>query len=141
MEENIQTENTKAQSSVQPINTEEEVQIAKTASSRRSFFIHLSIFVLSCLLIWVIWYLLHNIVKEEYTSGMFKICLGISLVWLIIIIFHYLISFRWTRTHTEKEISRLRRKRDKQMEEIKSLKDEIHQNDTSIQEEKNNGNA
>jgi len=122
----------------EPVSTEEEVQIAKTANSRRVFFIHLSIFVLVIALVWVLWYFLSNIIKEEFSSGLLKICICVSLIWLIIVIFHYLISFRWTRTRAEKEVSKLRKKRDKQIEEINALKEEIKQKADELKDNQKN---
>ena len=126
-------ENTDIQKEI--ANTEEEVQITKTANTRRALFIHLSIFILTAAIIWIIWYFLNNIVKEEFTGGLLKICLCITLLWLIIVIFHYLIAFKWTRTRAEKEVSKLRKKRDKQLEEIRALKQEIQQNTDSLNQE------
>ncbi|MBO4489630.1 MAG: hypothetical protein J5741_08275 [Bacteroidales bacterium] len=115
--------------------TEEEVQITKTANTRRAFFIHLSIFILSVAIIWILWYLLKNAFRPELTGGFLKICLCFSLLWLIAVIFHYLIAFKWTRTHAEKEVSKLRKRRDQQIEEIKALKQEIQQNADSLKQE------
>ena len=114
--------------------TEEEVQITKTANARRAFFIHLSIFILSIAIIWILWYLLHNAFRPDLTGGLLKICLCFTLLWLIAVIFHYLIAFKWTRTHAEKEVSKLRKRRDKQIEEIRALKEEIKQNDASLKD-------
>ncbi|MBR4135866.1 MAG: hypothetical protein IKU03_05610 [Bacteroidales bacterium] len=115
-------------------NTEEEVQITRTANFRRGFFIHLSIFILANIIVWVLWYFLNNIVKEEFSGGLLKICLCFSLIWLVIAIFHYLIAFKWTRTHAEKEVSKLRKKRDKQLEEIRALKNEINENESTLKD-------
>lgn len=114
------------------ITPEEEAKLAKMASRRTSFKIHLAIFILANAFLWVVWYFLFK-GKEDITF--LKAILFVLIVWLLAIILHYMIVYKWTKSYKEKELSSLRKLRMRQIEEIEQLKAEMHKGDAISEEE------
>ncbi|MBP5205555.1 MAG: 2TM domain-containing protein [Bacteroidales bacterium] len=109
------------------ISVEEEGKMQSVANSRRRFRIHLSLFILVNLLLWVLFFTLFNAIVTDFhiRAAIVKVFLSITLVWLLIVIMHYCISFKWTRTSAEKELKRVRKQRSNQLKEIEQLKAKI----------------
>lgn len=117
------TEENKSQ---EVIEAQEEIKMQNVARTRVGFKIHLGIFVLVNLLIWIIWYfVIQNIVKDEFSGAMLKTCISITAVWLILLIGHYLIAYKWNKTFVEKELKKLKKQRAKQLKEIEDLKQKM----------------
>ena len=117
---------------VPEITPEEEAKLAKMAARRTSFKIHLAIFILANAFLWVVWYFLFK-GKEDITF--LKAILFVLIVWLLAIILHYMIVYKWTKSYKEKELSSLKKLRMRQIEEIEQLKAEMHKGDAVSEEE------
>ena len=91
------------------------------------FKIHIAVFLVLNLIIWALWFTLFDaVVTDAYTSNIIlKVSLCITIVWLLIVILHYAIAYRWGKTFVEKELSRLKKQRAKQLKEIETLKAKI----------------
>ncbi len=120
------------------ITPEEEAKLAKMAARRTSFKIHLAIFILANAFLWVVWYFLFK-GKEDITF--LKAILFVLIVWLLAIILHYMIVYKWTKSYKEKELSSLKKLRMRQIEEIEQLKAEMHKGDAVSEEETNDSEA
>ena len=116
------------------ISPEEEAKLAKMASRRTSFKIHLAIFLIANAFLWVVWYFLFK-GREDITF--LKAILFLLIVWLLAIILHYMIVYKWTKSYKEKELSSLKKLRMQQLREIENLKAELHKG-TSSEEENDN---
>ena len=120
------------------ITPEEEAKLAKMAARRTSFKIHLAIFILSNAFLWVVWYFLF---KDSEDITFLKAILFLLIVWLLAIILHYMIVYKWTKSYKEKELTSLKKMRLMQLREIENLKAEMAQTeennseDTSEEEE------
>lgn len=126
------------------ISPEEEAKLAKMASRRTSFKIHLAIFLIANAFLWVVWYFLFK-GREDITF--LKAILFVLIVWLLAIILHYMIVYKWTKSYKEKELSSLKKLRMQQLREIENLKAEMlkktapeEENDSSEEENEENSN-
>ena len=106
---------------------DEEVQMRKVAPMRIAFRVHLTIFVLVNLILWVLKYtLLSAIVTDEtIDAAILKAFICVTIVWLIIVILHFLIAYVWNKTLVEKELAKMRKQRAKQLKKIEELKEKI----------------
>lgn len=126
------------------ITPEEEAKLAKMAARRTSFKIHLAIFILSNAFLWVVWYFLF---KDSEDITFLKAILFLLIVWLLAIILHYMIVYKWTKSYKEKELTSLKKMRLMQLREIEYLKAEMAQTeennseDTSEEEDNEDKNS
>ena len=109
------------------ISPEEESRMINVAKVRVIFKIHIAVFLVLNLIIWALWFTLFDaVVTDAYTSNIIlKVSLCITIVWLLIVILHYCIAYKWSRTFIEKELSRLKKQRAKQLAEIEKIKAKI----------------
>ena len=114
------------------ITPEEEAKLAKMAARRTSFKIHLAIFILSNAFLWVVWYFLF---KDSEDITFLKAILFLLIVWLLAVILHYMIVYKWTKSYKEKELTSLKKIRQRQLLEIENLKAEMAQKDENPSEE------
>ena len=114
------------------ITPEEEAKLAKMAARRTSFKIHLAIFILANTFLWVVWYFLF---KGSEDTTFLKAILFLLIVWLLAIILHYMIVYKWTKSYKEKELTSLKKMRLMQLREIENLKAEMEQTEETNAEE------
>ncbi|MBR4919083.1 MAG: 2TM domain-containing protein [Bacteroidales bacterium] len=109
------------------ISVEEEARMINVSKIRVIFKIHIAVFLVLNLIIWALWFTLFDaVVTDAYTSNIIlKVSLCITIVWLLIIILHYAIAYKWSKTFVEKELSRLKKQRAKQLKDIETLKAKI----------------
>ena len=109
------------------ISPEEEARMINVSKVRVIFKIHIAVFLVLNLIIWALWFTLFDaVVTDAYTSNIIlKVSLCITIVWLLIVILHYCIAYKWSRTFIEKELSRLKKQRAKQLAEIEKIKTKI----------------
>jgi len=89
---------------------QEEKEIRKTSKKRVGFKIHSAIYMLVCILFWLLWiFIFKNSSDHDLRWAVLKFCLFVTLTWGIGIISHYLIVYKWNKTLIEKEIERLKK--------------------------------
>ena len=104
------------------ISPEEEAKLAKMAGRRTSFKIHLAIFILANAFLWVVWFFLF---KGKEDTTFLKAILFVLIVWLLAVILHYMIVYKWTKSYKDKELNSLKKMRLKQLQEMEDLKAEM----------------
>lgn len=114
------------------ITPEEEAKLTRMAARRTSFKIHLVIFILANAFLWVVWYFLFK-GKEDITF--LKAILFLLIVWLLAVILHYMIVYKWTKSYKEKELTSLKKIRQQQLLEIENLKAEMARGERNTSEE------
>lgn len=119
------------------ISAEEEAKLAKMAARRVSFKIHLAIFVIANAFLWVVWYFLF---KDSVENTFLMAILFVLIVWLLAIILHYMIVYKWTKSYKEKELTSLKKLRQQQLLEIENLKAEMKQEEGEEPEPKEESN-
>ncbi|MCR4878913.1 MAG: 2TM domain-containing protein [Bacteroidales bacterium] len=108
------------------ITPEEEAKLARMASRRTGFKKHFAIFFLLNAFLWVVWYFLF---RDSAENTFLMAILFVFIVWLLGIILHYMIVYKWTKSYKEKELTSLKKMRLRQLQEIESLKAEMAQKD------------
>ena len=119
-------------SNIPEITPEEEAKLAKMAARRTSFKIHFAIFILANAFLWVVWYFLF---KDSEDITFLKAILFLLIVWLLAVILHYMIVYKWTKSYKEKELTSLKKMRLMQLREIENLKAEMAQTEENKTEE------
>ncbi|MCR4680640.1 MAG: 2TM domain-containing protein [Bacteroidales bacterium] len=122
-----ETENKSVVTSDLPV--EEEAKMQNVSKRRVHFKVHLTIFLVINLIIWALWFTLFDtIVTDAYINMAIKkafIC--ITLVWLLVVLLHYFIAYKWNKTFVEKELAKLKKQREKQLQEIEKIKVKMDQ--------------
>jgi cell division protein FtsL len=104
---------------------QEEKVLAKKAQKRVSFKIHIIIYILANLLIWLLWFFIFSKMNDlEQRKLALNIFLFITLVWVIFVVAHYLFVYKWDKTYVEKEIDSLKKEQEKKQKELEQLKEE-----------------
>lgn len=104
------------------ISPEEERKLEKMAARRTSFKIHFAIFLIANTFLWVVWYFLF---KGKEDTTFLKAILFVFIVWLLGVVLHYMIVYKWTKSYKEKELSSLRKRHMEHVREIENLKAEM----------------
>ncbi len=104
------------------ISPEEERKLEKMAARRTSFKIHFAIFLIANPFLWVVWYFLF---KGKEDTTFLKAILFVFIVWLLGVVLHYMIVYKWTKSYKEKELSSLRKRHMEHVREIENLKAEM----------------
>ena len=108
------------------ITPEDEAKLARMASRRTGFKKHFAIFFLLNAFLWVVWYFLF---RDSAENTFLMAILFVFIVWLLGIILHYMIVYKWTKSYKEKELTSLKKMRLRQLQEIESLKAEMARKD------------
>ena len=108
--------------SIPEITPEEEAKLEKMASRRTGFKKHFAIFFLVNVFLWVVWYFLF---RDNTENTFLMAILFVFIVWLLGIILHYMIVYKWTKSYKEKELNSLKKMRLKQLQEMEALKAEM----------------
>lgn len=121
------------------ISPEEERKLEKMAARRTSFKIHFAIFLIANAFLWVVWCFLF---KGKEDTTFLKAILFVFIVWLLAVVLHYMIVYKWTKSYKEKELSSLKKRHMEHLREIENLKAEMLRNEgeqveTAVEEEEN----
>ncbi len=97
------------------------------ADKRVHFKVHITIFFVINAIMWALWFTLFNaiVTSETIRAAILKVFICVTLVWLLLVILHYCIAYKWNKTFVEKELKKMRNMRDKQLKEIEKLKARI----------------
>lgn len=95
--------------SLNPDNSElVDKKLYKKATRRAAFKIHLAIYLLVNLIFWLIWFF---IIKSEpldpTSTKILKTLIFFTIVWLLLLVGHYLAVYKWNKTIVEKELNKL----------------------------------
>ncbi len=115
------------------IPVEEENKMRNVATARVKFKVHLSIFVIVNLILWVLFFTLFSAVVTDPNiyNAILKVFICVTVVWLLLVIGHYCIAYKWNKTFVEKELKKLKKQRAKQLAQIEKLKAEIQKDITT----------
>lgn len=106
---------------------QEEKALAKKAQKRVSFKIHIIIYILANLLIWILWFFIFSKMNDVGQRQLaLNIFLFITLVWGIFVIAHYFFVYKWNKTYIDKEVERLKKEQKDKENKLEQLKDKIN---------------
>ncbi|MDR2979741.1 MAG: 2TM domain-containing protein [Bacteroidales bacterium] len=96
-----------------------EEKLVKRASKRAGFKIHTGIFILVNLFFWVIWYFVFR--GSDAGKPVLNAVLFLSIAWLIAIIGHYFIVYKWNKSLLDKELTELKKEIERKEKEVNKL--------------------
>lgn len=102
------------------------INLVKKAQKRVNFRIHCWIYILVNLFLWLLWFFIFRNTgcDNSLDNAIFLKCvIFTTLTWLLILIAHYLIVFKWNKTLVEKELVKLQKDIAAKQEKIKKLTD------------------
>lgn len=82
--------------------TEKDPKILEVAVSRTRFKIHVSVFIIVTLFLWIVWLFLGFLNGYAHPWPIYPMA-----AWLLAIIFHYLLVFKWKNKWVEAEYEKL----------------------------------
>ena len=106
----------------QEFTPQEEKALYGKAKKRVQFKIHLMFFIFINVVLWLLFCFVFKLFKDEVQDVVRQFMLFISLTWGICIIAHYLLVYKWNKTLIEKEIKRLKKKKEKERKALEELK-------------------
>ncbi|MDR1180911.1 MAG: 2TM domain-containing protein [Bacteroidales bacterium] len=101
--------------SQEDIHLQKEEPLVKKAKQRVGFKIHITIYILACILMWLFWFFIFRANNLEQPAC--NAILFITLAWCICVIAHYLIVYKWDKTYVEKEIKYLKEQQEKKQQQ------------------------
>lgn len=133
--ENNEFENQKNSSKSVDVESSELIdkKLYKKASRRAGFKIHLGVYMLVNLIFWMIWFfVIKDVDPNPTTAKTLKALLFFSIVWLLLLIGHYLAVYRWNKSLVEKELNNLIKENKRNEENLKKLKQKELNNQQKI---------
>ena len=99
--------------STKNISAEETAQMLNVADKRVHFKVHITIFIVINAIMWALWFTLFSaiVTSETIRAAILKVFVCVTLVWLLLVILHYCIAYKWNKTFVEKELKKMRNKR------------------------------
>ena len=123
-----------------------DVKTYKTANKRAHFKRHIAIYFLVMIVLWVLYFFIFREPKTPETAGepmglFLKCTLFVTLLWTVLLVFHYLFVYRLNATMIDREIKKLQKEIEKKKAVLEKLKEEAKQLETEAKpEETNNEN-
>lgn len=102
------------------ISQQEERTLYGKARKRVQFKVHLMIFVLTNLILWLIFWFGSKLFKEDARSFVLQFVLFVSLAWGVVVYAHYLIVYKWGKTLVEKEFDKLKKEHKKKKKALEN---------------------
>ena len=109
-----------------------DIKTYKTANKRAHFKRHIAIYSLLMIVLWVLYFFIFREPKTPETAdapmGMFLKCtLFVTIIWTVLLFFHYLFVYRLNATMVDREIKKLQKEIEKKKEILENLKEEAKQ--------------
>ena len=123
-----------------------DLKTYKTANKRAHFKRHIAIYFLLMIVLWVLYFFIFREPKTPETAdapmGLFRKCtLFVTILWTVILFFHYLFVYRLNATMIDREIKKLKKEIEKKKAVLEKLKEEAKQLEAETKpEETNNEN-
>ena len=109
-----------------------DIKTYKTANKRAHFKRHIAIYSLLMIVLWVLYFFIFREPKTPETAdapmGMFLKCtLFVTIIWTVLLFFHYLFVYRLNATMVDREIKKLQKEIEKKKAVLEKLKEEAKQ--------------
>jgi len=93
------------------ITEQEEKALLRKAKKRVQFKVHLMIFILTNLLLWLLFGFGSKLFGVDFNveNPAFQFALFISLTWGVLVFSHYLLIYKWGKSYVEKELNALKK--------------------------------
>ena len=122
-----------------------DIKTYKTANKRAHFKRHIAIYFLIMIVLWVLYFFIFREPKTPETAdapmGLFLKCsLFVTIIWTVLLFFHYLFVYRLNATMVDREIKKLQKEIEKKKEILENLKEEAKQLEESAGSDTNENN-
>ena len=109
-----------------------DIKPYKTANKRAHFKKHIAIYFLLMIVLLVLYFFIFREPKTPETAdapmGMFLKCtLFVTILWTVILFFHYLFVYRLNATMVDREIKKLKKELEKKKAHLEQLKEQAKQ--------------
>jgi len=101
------------------ISPQEEKTLYGKAKKRVQFKVHLMIFFLTNLILWLFYYFVFNNIGEVRNIAL-QFVLFVSLTWGVVVFAHYLIVYKWGKTFVEKEFDKLKKEHKRKLKALEN---------------------
>ena len=117
-----------------------DIKTYKTANKRAHFKRHIAIYFLIMIVLWVLYAFIFREPKTPETADapmelFLKCTLFVTILWTVILFFHYLFVYRLNSTMIDREIKKVQKEIEKKKEILEKLKEEAKQLDAPENEE------
>lgn len=121
-----------------------DIKTYKTANKRAHFKRHIAIYFLLMIVLWVLYFFIFREPATPETAGepmglFLKCLLFVTIIWTVLLFFHYLFVYRLNSTMIDREIKKLQKEIEKKKAHLEQLKEQAKQLDDNTSTE-NNGN-
>ena len=122
-----------------------DIKTYKAANKRAHFKRHIAIYFLLMIVLWVLYAFIFREPKTPETAdapmGMFLKCiLFVTIIWTVLLFFHYLFVYRLNSTMIDREIKKLQKEIEKKKAHLEQLKEQAKQLDETPNADTNNEN-
>ena len=109
-----------------------DLKTYKTANKRAHFKRHIAIYFLLMIVLWVLYFFIFREPKTPETAGepmglFLKCTLFVTILWTVLVFFHYLFVYRLNATMIDREIKKLQKEIEKKKVVLEKLKEESKQ--------------
>ena len=106
-----------------------DIKTYKAANKRAHFKRHIAIYFLLMIVLWVLYFFIFREPKTPETAdapmGLFLKCtLFVTILWTVLLFFHYLFVYRLNSTMVDREIKKLQKEIEKKKAYLEQLKEE-----------------
>ena len=106
-----------------------DIKTYKAANKRAHFKRHIAIYFLLMIVLWVLYFFIFREPKTPETAdapmGLFLKCtLFVTILWTVLLFFHYLFVYRLNSTMVDREIKKLQKEIEKKKAHLEQLKEE-----------------
>ena len=122
-----------------------DIKTYKAANKRAHFKRHIAIYFLLMIVLWVLYAFIFREPKTPETAdapmGLFLKCtLFVTIIWTVLLFFHYLFVYRLNSTMIDREIKKLQKEIEKKKAHLEQLKEQAKQLDETPNADTNNEN-
>ena len=104
-----------------------DIKTYRIANKRSHFKKHIAIYFLLMIVLWVLYFFIFRDPKGEPMGIFLKSLLFVTIIWTVLLFFHYLFVYRLNATMVDREIKKLQKEIKNKKMQLEKLKEEAKQ--------------
>jgi RsiW-degrading membrane proteinase PrsW (M82 family) len=104
-----------------------DIKTYRIANKRSHFKKHIAIYFLLMIVLWVLYFFIFREPKGEPMGLFLKSLLFVTIIWTVLLFFHYLFVYRLNATMVDREIKKLQKEIKNKKMQLEKLKEEARQ--------------
>ena len=104
-----------------------DIKTYKIANKRSHFKKHIAVYCLLMIVLWVLYFFIIREPKGEPMGIFLKSLLFVTIIWTVLLFFHYLFVYRLNATMVDREIKKLQKEIKNKKMQLEKLKEEAKQ--------------